>query len=73
MGFNSGFKGLMTHSVYKLIPSVVRMEFETMYTAAVLTYFVFGQNNICYLTKLTLAAITCIWSVIDEGMGTEQW
>ena len=63
---------LMTHSVYQIIASVVRMEFETMYAAAFLAYFVFGQNNICYLTKLTLVVITCMWSVMDEGMGVEQ-
>jgi len=44
-----------------------------MYTAAVLAYFFFGQNNICYLAKLTLAAIACMWSVIEEGMGAERW
>jgi hypothetical protein len=60
---------LMTHSVYQIIALVVRMEFETMYRAC----FVFGQNNICYLMKLKLAANTCMWSVIDEGMGAEQW
>jgi len=64
---------LMTHSVYQIIASVVRTEFERMYTAAFLAYFVFGQNNICYLTKLTLAAISCMWSVIDEGMGAKRW
>ena len=47
------------------------MEFETMYTAATLAYFVFGQNNISYLTKLKLAAITGMYSVIDKGMGVE--
>jgi len=64
---------LMMHSVYQIISSVVRTEFETMYTAAVLVYFVFGQKNIFYLTKLTLAAIACKWSVIAEGMGAGRW
>lgn len=63
---------IRTHSIYEIISSVVRMEFETTYTADVLVYFVFGQSDICYLTKLTLPAITCTWSVIDEGMGAEQ-
>ena len=40
-----------------------------MYTVVVLAYFVSRQNNIFYLTKLTLAAITCMWSVIDKGNG----
>lgn len=63
----------MTHSKYQIISSVVRTEFGTMYTAAVLAYFFFGQNNICYLAKLTLAATACMWSVIEEGMGAERW
>jgi hypothetical protein len=54
----------MTHLGYKIISSIVRMELETIYTAAVLAYFVFGQSNICYSAKLTLAAITCTWSLI---------